>query len=200
MKKIALLLYGLLFSLAMMGQDNAHLKFKGIPITGTITQFQSQLTQKGCTYDKEQSSYAPAGIRAFNATFIGNKVRVYAFFDTNTEIVYRVKVVISGVSENRAEREYDKTKSLLSQKYGTEYMITSTENNKEAANFVSLKDSNFSSQNPLDVYGAIYGFISLYITQDEDPRRRFPNNWNVHIVYEDSENSYKHSQQQLDEI
>lgn len=201
MKRIALFLCSLFISLTILAQGNAHLKFMGIPITGTITQFQSKLTQKGCTYDKSTSSVISAGTRAFKGTFVGFKVDIYAYYDTNTKIVYRVKAVISGTSEDLAEQHYNKIKSLLSQKYGTDYMQTDTKEGKESVSFLCLKNLNdevdLSSQTLFDVAN---GDIDLYITQDEETWVRAPYNYNVHIDYNDFINTDKHSNQQLDEI
>lgn len=201
MRRIASFFCCLLFALAVSAQSSNHLKFMGIPITGTITQFQSKLTQKGCTYDKYASSSLSAGIRAFKGTFVGNKVDIYAYYDTNTKLVYRVKAVISGTSEDLAEQEYTKIKGLLSQKYGTDYMQTDTKEGKESVSFLSLKnpsaDIDFSSASLSDVAN---GTIDLYITQDEETWLRAPYNYNVHTDYNDLENTNKHQNQQLDEI
>lgn len=184
-----------------MAQGNAHLKFMGIPITGTITLFQSKLTQKGCTYDKSTSASISAGTRAFKGTFIGFKVDIYAYYDTHTKVVYRVKAVINGTSEDLAEQHYNKIKNLLSQKYGTDFMQTDTKEDKECVSFLSLKNLNdevdLSSQNLFDVAN---GEIDLFITQDEETWIRAPYNYNVHIDYNDFINTNKHSNQQLDEI
>lgn len=202
MKRLTLILCCLLFSLTtILAQGNTHLKFMGIPITGTITQFQAKLTQKGCTYDKSVSSAISAGTRAFKGTFVGFKVDIYAYYDTNTKIVYRVKAVISGTTEDLAEQHYYKIKNLLSQKYGTDFMQTDTKEDKESVSFLCLKnlddEVDLSTQNIIDVAN---GDIDLYITQDEETWIRAPYNYNVHIDYIDFVNSNKHSNQQLDEI
>lgn len=201
MKRIGLFICCLLFSLTILAQGDTHLKFMGIPITGTISQFQSKLTQKGCTYDKSTNASFPAGSRAFKGTFIGYKVDIYAYYDTKTKIVYRVKAVINGTSEDLAEQYYSNIKSLLSQKYGTDFMLTDTKEDKECVSFLSLKNRNdnvdLSSQSLSEVAN---GTIDLFITQDEETWIRSPYNYNVHIDYNDFVNSDKHSNQQLDEI
>ncbi len=183
--------------MVVLAQNSNHLKFMGIPITGTITQFQSKLTQKGCTYNKVVSSNISVGTRAFKGTFVGNKVDIYVYYDTSTKLVYRVKAVISGVSEDIAEQEYNTIKSLLSQKYGTDYMQTSTEDGKESASFLFYKDV---SDNVYLSIEDIRGTIDLYITQDEKSWVREPYNYNIHIDYWDTENNKKHRNKQLDEI
>ena len=181
----------MIFAIASFAQTNAHIKFMGIPITGTIAQFQAKLVAKGCTYDKVTSSSISNGTRAFKGTFIGNKVDIYVYYDTKTKIVYRTKAVVSGVSEDIAEQEYSKIKDLLSQKYSSdsEDMYVGTKDGKESVSFVS---ANYE--------GEINGSIDLFITQDEETWVRHPYNYNVHIDYNDRINTNKHENQQLDEI
>lgn len=100
----------MIFAIASFAQSNVHIKFMGIPLTGTIAQFQAKLVAKGCTYNKVASASISNGTRAFKGTFVGNKVDIYVYYDTNTKIVYRTKAVVSGVSEDIAEQEYSKVK------------------------------------------------------------------------------------------
>lgn len=191
MKKLQLTLCCLIVTMATFAQANSHLKFMGVPITGTIAQFQTKLIAKGCTYDKEKSALADPGIRIFKGTFIGNKVRICVFYDIKTKIVYRTKAIVDGVSEDMAEQEYYKTKNLLSQKYGAddEDMAIGTQDGKESVSFISADDE-----------GIINGRIDLFITQDETTWIRSPHNYNLHIDYNDRINTSKHVDQQLDEI
>lgn len=106
MKKLLFTLCCMIFAIASFAQSNVHIKFMGIPITGTIAQFQAKLVAKGCTYNKVASASISNGTRAFKGTFVGNKVDIYVYYDTNTKIVYRTKAVVSGVSEDIAEQEY----------------------------------------------------------------------------------------------
>lgn len=181
----------MIFTIASFAQSNAHIKFMGIPLTGTIAQFQAKLVAKGCTYNKVASASISNGTRAFKGTFVGNKVDIYVYYDTSTKIVYRTKAVVSGVSEDIAEQEYSKVKSLLSQKYGSdsEDMYVGTKDGKETVSFISANDK-----------GEINGFIDLFITQDEETWIRAPYNYNLHIDYNDRINTNKHDNQQLDEI
>ena len=67
MKKVLLLLLVAIFSFAVQAK---HLEFMGIPITGSITSFQSKLIAKGCSVSKDTNQY-PIGIRAFKGIFAG---------------------------------------------------------------------------------------------------------------------------------
>lgn len=191
MKKLLLTLCCMLFAIATIAQTNNHIKFMGIPLTGTIAQFQAKLVAKGCTYNKVASSSISNGTRAFKGTFVGNKVDIYVYYDIKTKIVYRTKAVVSGVSEDLAEQEYSKIKDLLSQKYGSgsEDMYVGTKDGKESVSFISANEED-----------EINGSIDLFITQDEETWVRAPFNYNLHIDYNDRVNTNKHENQQLDEI
>ncbi|MCI6840444.1 MAG: hypothetical protein MR900_11275 [Prevotella sp.] len=191
MKKLLFTLCYLLYAIASLAQANTHIKFMGIPVTGTIAQFQGKLIAKGCTYDKKFSASLPNGSRAFTGIFVGNKAHIYVYYDIKTKIVYRTKAVISGVSEDIADQEYSKIKVLLSQKYGSdsEHMYTGTKDDKEATSFISTNDDE-----------EIDGEIDLYITMDEQTWVRYPYNYNLHIDYNDRINTSKHNSQQFDDI
>lgn len=152
----------------------------GIPITGTIAQFQTKLASKGAQLNKLLSSNIPAGSRAFNGNFAGNKVLIFVFYDTQTKIVYRVKSVIEGVSEEIAEQKYANMRQLFTQKYN--YIQYGEQEKKES---LSIDAGN--------------GRIDMYITKDED-YSRYPYYYNVHIDYLDGNNSDKHDNNLLDEI
>ena len=191
MRKFLFTLCCLIFAIASLAQSNAHIKFMGIPLTGTIAQFQTKLVAKGCTYNKVASASISNGTRAFKGTFVGNKVDIYVYYDTNTKIVYRTKAVINGVSEDIADQEYSKVKNLLSRKYGSssDDMYVGTQDGKESVSFISANDE-----------GEINGSIDLFITKDEETWVRAPYNYNLHIDYNDRINTKKHENQQLDEI
>ena len=99
--------------------------------------------------------------------------------------------MVSGVAEDIAEQEYSKVKNLLSIKYGSdsEDMYVGTQDGKESVTFISANDED-----------EINGSIDLFITQDDETWIRAPYNYNLHIDYNDSINTYKHDNQQLDEI
>lgn len=133
MKKIIMLWLFAFISVVSFAQNTTeHLNYMGIPINGTITQFQAKLQAKGCSLDKLTSSSLGVGCRAFNGKFVGNKVVIYVYYDEHTKIVYRVKSVISGTSEDIAEQEYNKVKNMLLQKYGMTYSNYGEQNDKES--------------------------------------------------------------------
>lgn len=201
MKKLLLSFCCLLMSLTVIAQTNPHLKFMGIPITGNIKEFQTKLESKGCTYNKQVSAVLEDGIRAFKGAFAGNEVEIYAYYDTQTKIVYRVKAIVDGVSENIAEQTYKYYKDILSRKYGSDNMLTDTHEGKEQVSFLSLKDTSaevdLKNRNFFDVFN---GTIDLYISKDSESWVRSPYNYNVHIDYKDIHNSAEHENKMLDDI
>lgn len=71
-------LFCLLLVVAAFAQaSNGHMKYMGIPITGTIAQFQAKLAAKGVKYNQQLSGMLEAGTRSFNGTFAGNKVTIF---------------------------------------------------------------------------------------------------------------------------
>ena len=67
--KQLILLFAFLFSSICVSSQ--HLNFSGIPITGTISQFQSKLLAKGIKLNREKSQNAPLGQRIFKGMFHG---------------------------------------------------------------------------------------------------------------------------------
>ena len=181
MKRFLTFLCCLLIAVVSFAQTaNEHLKFMGVPITGTITQFQSKIATKGVQYDKLASSSIASGTRAFKGTFAGNDVTIFVYYDTQSKIVYRVKSVISGVSEDIAEQKYANMRQLFTQKYN--YIQYGEQEEKEA---LTIDTGN--------------GRIDMYIAKD-DSMLRYPYNYNVHIDYLDGDNSDQHDNSLLDEI
>lgn len=182
MKRILTFLITILTLISINAQENiGHLKFKNIPINGTIVQFQNQLLKRNCTLDRRTSSIIPAGCRAFKGTLAGNKVEIYVFFDKTTKIVYRVKSIVSDVSSDMAIQEYYKIKDLLSKKY-------------------TLSDIGERENSEASTFDATNGKIDLFITKDDNEFIRYPLNYNLHIDYQDKINSDKHEKNELNEL
>lgn len=107
MKRLISTLCCMLLVIAAFAQSaNGHLKYMGIPITGTITQFQNKLAAKGIKYNQPMSARLDAGTRGFNGTFAGNKVTIFVYYDIRSKIVYRVKSVIEDRRDVLAESEH----------------------------------------------------------------------------------------------
>ena len=68
-EKLTLLL--LLLALTATAQTE-HVRFLGVPLDGSIQQFQEELTARECSHDPETSATLPDGVRAFKGTYAGH--------------------------------------------------------------------------------------------------------------------------------
>ena len=91
MKKIISVFFALCLCMAASAQQ--HMKFKGIPLDGTIDDFAMKLKAKGVTYNAAESKAAGKGIRKFCGTFMGEKATFTVFYN------YKSKIVFSAVAE-----------------------------------------------------------------------------------------------------
>lgn len=102
MKRTLLIALLTLFSAMCVGQDGGPLKFLGIPIDGTETQFAAKLKAKGFIYNSVTEGY--------KGQFNGKNVDVY--IHTNHNMVDRVYVAFPYTSEESIRVEFNR---LLSQ-------------------------------------------------------------------------------------
>ena len=203
MKKIIMLWLFAIISIVGIAQNTTeHLSYMGIPITGTITQFQAKLQAKRCSLDKQTSNSLGVGCRAFKGNFIGNKVTIFVYYDENTKVVYRVKSVISKISENIADQKYEYIKNMLLQKYGMTYSNYGEQTGKESFSILVegklLNPKMDLTSLPLSSNG-FKGNIDLFIAKDET-FLSYPFDYNLHIDYYDAINYEKHLNRDLVDI
>lgn len=203
MKKLIMLWLFTIISIVGLAQNTTkHLKYMGIPINGTITQFQAKLIAKGCVHDKLTSNSLGVGCRAFKGNFIGNKVTIFVYYDENTKVVYRVKSVISKISENIADQKYEYIKNMLLQKYGMTYSNYGEQTGKESFSILVegklLNPKMDLTSLPLSSNG-FKGNIDLFIAKDET-FLSYPFDYNLHIDYYDAINYEKHLNRDLEDI
>lgn len=203
MKKIIMLWLFAIISIVGIAQNTTeHLSYMGIPITGTITQFQAKLQAKRCSLDKQTSNSLGVGCRAFKGNFIGNKVTIFVYYDENTKVVYRVKSVISKISENIADQKYEYIKNMLLQKYGMTYSNYGEQTGKESFSILVegklLNPKMDLTSLPLSSNG-FKGNIDLFIAKDET-FLSYPFDYNLHIDYYDAINYDKHLNLDLEDI
>lgn len=197
MRKILSLLAMLLACTAMFAQaTEQHVKFMGIPLNGTITQFQSKLLAKGCTYDAETSKAISTDCRVFNGVFASKKVSIYVYYDNNTKIVYRAKAVNDGMAESIADQEYGRIKELLTTKYESDG-ITGSQSDKESCCWGIFSKPKGDDT---DEGGGLIGEVDLYIVKDEKTYIRYPYNYSLHIDYIDFLNKEKHTEKDLEDL
>ena len=203
MKKIIMLWLFAIISIVGIAQNTTeHLSYMGIPITGTITQFQAKLQAKRCSLDKQTSNSLGVGCRAFKGNFIGNKVTIFVYYDENTKVVYRVKSVISKISENSNDQKYEYIKNMLLQKYGMTYSNYGEQTGKESFSILVegklLNPKMDLTSLPLSSNG-FKGNIDLFIAKDET-FLSYPFDYNLHIDYYDAINYEKHLNRDLEDI
>ncbi len=110
-----------LFLLFLMGctqnsKDSEHLQFKGIPINGTLESFVSKMEDAGYeVVDKED------GIALMRGEFAGSKnCELYVSAFESIDVVNFVGVMFpSNDDSDLVKRDYDKLKTMLTEKYGT---------------------------------------------------------------------------------
>jgi len=162
----------------------------GIPLNGTISNFQQKLTTKGVKYNANLSKIFPVGCRAFDGTFAGHPAEIYVYYDEKTKNVYRAKAVYSALSEDYCNRLYDETKNSLTYKY------SDAETESENVDGVSRPGFHIFT---LDTNDNRYGEIDLYQSKD-DVHLPYPDYYNLHIDYIDLQNYFAHQDKVSDDL
>lgn len=116
MKRLLTILIVLGVSLYGYSQTE-HAKFMGIPIDGTITQFQQKLKTKGINYNQAVSRNVPNGARVFYGRHEGENARITVMYNVNTKIVYTVGVVFEYKTSNSAIEKFTEISTSLNNKY-----------------------------------------------------------------------------------
>ena len=157
-----------------------HLRFMGIPITGTITTFQSKLSGKGIKLDSRTSANAPVGIRAFTGDFAGYKANIYVYYDKTSKNVYRAKACIDSNDNEIFERRYNDLKRMVEAKYSGFYEDVDEQDGHES---ITVRTN--------------LGIISIYTSKYYNS---YPTTYTIHVDYEDRANSNKHLNNKMDDI
>lgn len=189
MKKSFILLIISIVALCIPVQAQ-HLKFMGIPLNGTITQFQSKLTAKGVKYDKTLSQDLSAGTRVFDGTFAGEKAKIFVYYDPSTKIVYRAKAAIGCESESICDYKYNELKSLLSSKYMDAYEESGYQDGHESYLFVISQDVGKDLRD-------LVGTIGIYVSQSDF---LYPYEYFLQIDYTDYANSNKSEESKMKDL
>ena len=163
-----------------------HLKFMGIPLNGTITEFQQKLAAKGVVHDKAASAMVDKGTRLFKGRFAGSDATIVVWYDTNTKYVRSAKAFITCYSKNSRDNKYAELKSMLLEKYDNMPFKTETEDDLETLYITVTDDSGLM----------VIGIIKLYrmkvdFSYDEHT---------VHVEYSDFINSSKHQKSKMDDL
>jgi hypothetical protein len=152
MRKSILLITFLVVSTCIYSQ---HLKFSGIPIDGTISEFQNKLAAKGIKQNRTKSNEAPVGQRVFNGRFQGYNSEITVFYNRKSKQVYKVEAVIESKKKDVIQNILDKSIQTIEQKYifqtahevsdGTDlhyqYIIYPTKESVESTGTIHVKPS-----------------------------------------------------------
>lgn len=115
MKKTLLIAFLTLFSIVCLGQEAAHLKFKGIPIDGEYKAFSQKLVQKGF----KQVEVSTDGIVLVGNFMATPGVMVVVYPDPKSKAVSMVSAMIeTGDSWAQIESKYYDVIDTYKEKYG----------------------------------------------------------------------------------
>lgn len=172
MKKLLsfLLLFGL--AVAAMAKD-AHIKFMGIPLDGSINAYEQKLAAKGMQNDREYNATTPVGSRRFSGQFCGYDAHVIIYYDAASKIVYRAKAYISSEDHNFIAGIYREFAEALDKKYADWDGTPDTYNHYDSYSWTS-------SLGEIDIYRSDFEVDG------------YPTMFSVHLDYWDEINNQQH--------
>ena len=173
-EKLTLLL--LLLALTATAQTE-HVRFLGVPLDGSIQQFQEELTARECSHDPETSATLPDGVRAFKGTYAGHDALLFVFYDETTSLVYQAQAVISCQSEEACEAVFEDINSQLQERYGTLLSTKSVQYGHDSYGYTILSEQR-----------VVLGDAGIFVTKDENS----PDKYAMEVQYTDTANMRKH--------
>ncbi|MCO6025841.1 hypothetical protein NG821_08325 [Prevotella cerevisiae] len=180
MKKSVLIALFSLLSIFAQAQ-NEHLKFNGIPLTGTIEQYQKQLISKGFKLNKFSSKYSVEdGTRIFNGKFLNKKAKIAVYFDPETQIVFAAQAYYNHLNAQDAKIRLEELRKLLASKYGNNAFVEHDQSPEQPGFIINAKE------------GQIYGFVQK--------SKGVYHNFSTHIQYTDAINSSNHKKQFMNDL
>ena len=145
MKKNLLAVIAMFFAITCMAEE--HLKFKGIPIEGSMNSFCQKLETKG--FSKVESD---ANSTIFRGDFAGSNATIGVISDDDGENVASVFVMFDGSDEWKVLlNTYNCYKDLYTQKYGNPAQVI--ENNP------AISQSNYELMSAVNDRTAVWGCI-----------------------------------------
>lgn len=110
-----LLLFAFVFSINIIGAQNAHLTFKDIPIDGNVKDFADKLSKKGFTYVKGLEG----NIVRMEGKFADFNAEVWLMATPKTKIIWKIVVLTDKyTSWSSIKADFEKYKELYTKKYG----------------------------------------------------------------------------------
>ena len=185
MKKLIflLLLISLSFTTKSWGQTE-HLKFMGIPLSGTISVFQTKLLAKGLNVSP-QSKQQPNGIRVYDGIFSGENAQIVVWYNPRTQEVYRAKAIIKRYGKDLIEQLMGSMEKKLDVKYGTLNKHSDEVEDDHLQKFV--QHSYLERNGSIDLFIVSTGYSSQ-------------TNFFLHVDYKDKENYAKNTQDEMDDL
>lgn len=115
MKKLLIVAIAFLFSLSLNAQTTEeHMKFKGVPIDGTLADFTQKMKQKGFSYKGMED-----GMALFEGEFAATKGCTIIAVAKSTNVVHKVAVAFPDCDTwSCLSNKYESLKDMLTQKYG----------------------------------------------------------------------------------
>lgn len=112
MKKLVLILF-VLFSIGVNAQQESHLEFKGVPITGSLNNMISKLKAQG--YEVKEHSDDGAQLEG---QFSNEECDIVIFTTSRSRTVYQVTVMFAeNYTWSSLKSKYNRLKEQLSKKY-----------------------------------------------------------------------------------
>lgn len=174
MKKITLLLLSIIVCCTLSAQQ---IKFMGVPLTGTITNFHTKMTAKGLKIHPDNKD-AGVGNRLYKGKFAGYETQIMVAYDATSKLVYGAAVVFDPHKEiDGASSQYISIKRDLIAKYGTDNVV-------ESKIDASALMSGLISEHKVYLDD---GTIKIKLEEDDDIRA-----YRVYLYYTNMNNLEKH--------
>ena len=167
----------LLLSLSSTAQTE-HVRFIGIPLDGTIQQFQKELTVKGSSDGKV--FLILEGMKAFKGSYAGHNALLMVFYDETIDVVYQAKAVITCQGEDSCEAVFNEINEQLQTEHGTFLSTKSIQYGHDSYGYTILSPERVA-----------IGDVGLYVTKEENS----PNGFLVQVQYTDTANMRLHEKQ-----
>ena len=187
MKKFLLVLLSVFMCTSIYGQ--AHMKFMGIPLNGTIEQFSQKLKTKGITYDAIASKKLSPGAKLYNGTFMGEHAQFVVMFNAKSRIVYGVGVELTYSTKEFARVPFLDIAEQLHKKYPTAEFSSVEKTNKTITGVNFLIPDVDSSQT--------LGIIMLTLDRPDGYLKKY---WGIKLIYMDVKNYKKDSDTNSDDL
>lgn len=183
-KGLFLLIIFFICSFSLSAQTE-HLKFMGIPITGSTIDFHKELDEKGFSCKGVMSESDSTKILEYEGIFTGRKVFVYVV--SGYDIVWKIEVKYPNYNSfSEIEKDYKAIVAQYSIKYGNEFEHYEIFTDQENINDDDSKLQQLKQGQCFYLSGWFFkkGFIGIRINDDVSLR----------VTYEDAESQKRKDQ------